>query len=369
MLRYRHFDHDFGDSVLYASLILRPDKKQKRPDLVLQANGTELESKFYKAYRNFMRHKLEDYTSYGAYWKPLQKAVLPSQTVYFSADGVYSQINLETIPTAKNKYILDDVNVVLVNNTRSLTERKQRKTGGEALATLYGNPTFYASVSRETVSKERGSNEVIAQLPGTETEIREIEKLLKSQGWKIESYQERLASEGNVKTLQSPKVFHVATHGFFDASDRTQTDLGVGMADNPMLRSGLLFEGAGDLLFQTKQNYNVEPGVLTAFEAMTLNLDNTELVVLSACETGLGDVAAGEGVYGLQRAFLVAGADAIVMSLFKVSDEATQKLMVYFYKNWLEGQDKRAAFINAKKTLRVEYPQPIFWGAFIMIGD
>jgi CHAT domain-containing protein len=144
----------------------------------------------------------------------------------------------------------------------------------------------------------------------------------------------------------------------------TETSLG----NNPLLKSGLMLKGAGDVLAKTKFNFNIEPGILTAYEAMNLNLDKTDLVVLSACETGLGEVHAGEGVYGLQRSFLVAGAKTLIMSLFKVSDEATQKLMVSFYRKWLETGNKRQAFIDAKKEIRNEYKDPIYWGAFVMIG-
>ena len=119
---------------------------------------------------------------------------------------------------------------------------------------------------------------------------------------------------------------------------------------------------------KTEFNYNMENGILTAYEAMSLNLDKTDLVVLSACETGLGDLQAGEGVYGLQRAFLVAGAKVLIMSMFKVDDEAAQKLMLKFYQKWLNSNNLRQSFIDAKKELRVEYPEPIYWGAFMMIG-
>ena len=112
----------------------------------------------------------------------------------------------------------------------------------------------------------------------------------------------------------------------------------------------------------------MESGVLTAYEAMSLNLDKTDLVVLSACETGLGEIANGEGVYGLQRAFLVAGAKVLIMSMFKVDDEATQKLILNFYKKWLTTGNLRQSFVDAKKELRAEYPEPIYWGAFMMIG-
>jgi CHAT domain-containing protein len=174
------------------------------------------------------------------------------------------------------------------------------------------------------------------------------------------------ASEENIKEVKQPGILHIATHGFFN-SNAMETK-------NPLLYSGLLLSSANRTIAGEKPNPLQEDGVLSAYEAMNLNLDNTDLVVLSACETGLGEIKNGEGVYGLQRAFKVAGAKSIIMSLWKVDDNATQELMVAFYKHWLNDAAgttsiKRAAFLKAQKELKAKYPNPYYWGAFVMVGE
>ena len=229
---------------------------------------------------------------------------------------------------------------------------------------MFGNPRFYSGNT---------GDRRIADLPGTEKEVDQLNSLLSTKGWNTAEYTESLASEEQVKKLNNPKIFHIATHGFYSPAieknlDQEMTITENQLSENPLMKSGLLLKGAGDILSKTDYNYNMENGVLTAYEAMNLNLDNTDLVVLSACETGLGEVIYGEGVYGLQRAFLVAGAKMLIMSMFKVDDEATQKLILTFYNKWLTTGKIRESFTAAKKELRAEYEDPIFWGAFMMVG-
>lgn len=361
MVRYRYFNHTFSDSIIYVALYVRNDNA--RPKAVELPEGHRMETRFFSYYRNCITGKIPDQFSYGVFWEPIQSKIGQYSTLFLSPDGVYNQLNLEAIPTPDGKYVIDNSNIVIVSNTKDLYLRKikSKVEGSSNTATMFGNPTFYLSAATGNVPA----------LPGTEKEVVELQELLNKQGWTTSEYVEGKATEEQVKELQSPKIFHIATHGFYSPDNTSDDVIGQNEAEqteNPLLKTGLLLKGAGDLLEKTQYNYNMESGILTAYEAMSLNLDKTDLVVLSACETGLGKVSNGEGVYGLQRAFLVAGAKTLIMSMFKVDDTATQKLILNFYRKWLSTGNLRASFVEAKKELRVEYPEPIYWGAFMMIG-
>ncbi len=363
MVRYRYFNHDFTDSIVYVAMYVKNDRS--RPKVIELPEGHRMETRFFHYYRNSIITKQPDAYSYKVFWEPIQKEIGQYATIYFSPDGIYNLINLEAIPTPDGKYVIDNSNIVIVSNTKDLYLRKLKgRSEASNTATMFGNPKFYLAAS---------DGHAIADLPGTEKEVNELEELLKQKGWETSEYLENKATEVRVKEVESPKIFHIATHGFYspamsedDAKLMTQSE--AQLTENPLLKTGLLLSGAGDLLDKTKYNYNIESGILTAYEAMSLNLDKTDLVVLSACETGLGEISNGEGVYGLQRAFLVAGAKVLIMSMFKVDDEATQKLILNFYKKWLTTGNMRQSFVDAKIELRVDYPEPIYWGSFMMIG-
>jgi CHAT domain-containing protein len=365
MIRYRHFNHVLTDSVVYVAMYVRNDSE--RPKAVVVPNGKNLESRYFRFFRNAFMRRIPDTVSYRVFWQPIEKAVGHYTTLYLSPDGVYTQLNLEAMPTPDGRHVIDNSNIVIISNTKDLYFRKSRAKGplsSSKSATLFGNPTFYLSAA--AVRK-------VSDLPGTEKEVAELQALLDGKGWKTFEYTEGSATEERIKELESPKIFHIATHGFTtpktekSALEKLSENEAM-QAENPLLKTGLLLRGAGDLLDKTSYNYNIENGILTAYEAMNLNLDRTDLVVLSACETGLGEIRNGEGVYGLQRAFLVAGAKVLIMSMFKVDDDATQKLILNFYRKWLSSGNMRLSFIEAKKELRAEYPEPYYWGAFIMIG-
>jgi CHAT domain-containing protein len=273
--------------------------------------------------------------------------------IYVSPDGVYNQINLNTLRKPGGDVVLNRYDLVILGNSKDLIALKGRKAAvPRKSAFLLGFPDY-------------GTNEV-APLPGTKVEVDAVAKLLKASAYQLTQY---------IKSIKAPTLIHIATHGYFleDVEGNSNTVFGVNAENasgNPLLRSGLILAGAGDAISgkgKADMTSN-DNGILTAYEAMNLNLEGTELVVLSACETGLGDVKSGEGVYGLQRAFLVAGADALIMSLWKVDDAATQQLMTNFYTNWLKTGNKQRAFKQAQLQLMTKYKEPYYWGAFVMIG-
>ena len=321
-------------------------------------------------------YKIEDDISYQAFWEEIDNKLNNKKTIYLSPDGVYNKINVNTLKKPDGTYLIDEKYVRLVTNTADLVkdEIMPESSTEYKYASLFGFPDYNSILFK--VSDRNAVEIVIPELPGTKIEIDKINLLLKEKDWSTKEYLRTDACEDTVKSLTGPNVLHIASHGYFYP---IKEDYGVGKVfgveiekaiEDPLLRSGILIAGSAQTLSSGQsQSDNIQNGVLTAFEAMNLDLDNTQLVVLSACETGLGQVRNGEGVYGLQRAFQVAGASNIIMSLWKINDKTTQELMVAFYENWLSGMNLQTAFYKAQLKIKSKYPHPYFWGAFVFIGN
>ncbi len=302
--------------------------------------------------------------AYEATWRVLDEQLTGITKLYLSLDGAYHQLSINALKDGAGKYLVDKYSIQFTGNTKDIISVKQTESASikPTSAFLIGNPLY-------------GKNGVVAQLPGTELEVKNITKLLTTYKVKTTTLYGAKATEAKVKEINSPSILHIATHGYFlaDLSQLETTKvLGVDVAaakENPLLRSGVLLANCENVFDENfHPSSNSENGILTAYEAMSLNLEKTDLVVLSACETGLGSVKQGEGVYGLQRAFLIAGAKSIIMSLWSVSDEATMELMTLFYTNYAKSGNKQQAFSDAIKQLKIKYKEPFFWSAFVMLS-
>tara|TARA_B110000037_G_scaffold102901_1_gene119929 strand:- start:32975 stop:37651 length:4677 start_codon:yes stop_codon:yes gene_type:complete len=385
-IRFRYFDTELTDSVIYANLLVSKSTK-RQPKLVVLPNGNDLEGKFFKHYRDMVKYKGKDRYSYPNFWASIDAVVPDGNKVFLSPAGIFSQLNVEVLQDDNEVFMIDKNEFYTISNSKDIFHNRVRikedlvemnkhkhhkDVEGDNIfkstIILFGNPDFKKGHDGSNVKAIAGRQSSVDPLLGAEKEVTDLEAFMKANHWDTQLYIGADATEDEVKEMESPTVFHLATHGFFIDED-PGAHHSSHESNNPLMKAGLMFTGAASLITeQNLYNLNKQEGILTAYEAMNLHLDNTELVVLSSCETGLGEIKAGEVVLGLQRAFLVAGANNVIMSLFKVNDQATQELMNTFYEEWIKTGDKRKSFIKAKNHIRSKYDEPINWGSFIMIG-
>jgi CHAT domain-containing protein/Tfp pilus assembly protein PilF len=392
VLRFKKYTPElagnFTNDVTYAFLILTAETKD-HPIIVVMEKGNDLENKFLKFYHNSIRYTLDDAYSYKNLFQPLAETLRANNVskFYFSPDGVYNQLNINTIQNpATQKYLLDEFDIQILTNTKELVE-PQSNTLAAQNPVLIGFPKFNLTKNSEGVDtgipKSRGVSRGmtrgmrgilrlvqgdggISELPGTQKEIDQISKLFTKSP---QIYLETQATENVTKQVNNPAYLHIATHGYFLEDDEALTNNGKQYVTNPLLKAGLILAGAENFLVTGDPiNDAGDDGILTAYEAMNMRLDDTRLVVLSACETGLGHVKNGEGVYGLQRALKLAGTQSIVMSLWNVDDDATQELMSTFYQELMRTGDQHNSFRTAQQRIKDKYQKPFYWGAFIMVG-
>ena len=317
-------------------------------------------------------------------WKPLENVLDGIKNIYFSPDGELNQIPIESLPDYEDstKLISDRYNLVRLSSTRELV-RQRGKTLLEK-GCIYGGLSYDSKVknsnsqgtrdltfswSSDSITFSRGSSKP-QYLPYTLTEAEDINQTLSHSKIKTLIYTDTTGTEASFKQLSgsAPNIVHIATHGFYYPETEQQKDdrsifsrlqEPIMVEDKAMTHSGLLFAGANYWLGRNADTYN--DGILTAQEIAELDLKNVDLVVLSACETGMGELK-GDGVFGLQRGFKKAGVNSIMMSLWKVDDRATQMLMTQFYENWLiRKMSKVQALRKAQEYVRNFEVDKIKW--------
>lgn len=346
-------------------------------------------------------------------WSPLKKHLSGIKHIYFSPSGIFHRIAIEYLPMNDGN-IYDTFSLHRLSSTKQLAQREE--DGKRLKSVLYGGLNYDAGSFEDAqpgnatasvadtyaANMLRSSGISATHLPGTEKEVGSIYNALSDKQMEISVYTGETGTETSFKSLSGKKInlLHIATHGFYlteEQSGKQMQFLTAGLDDAPaeedktLSRSGLLMSGANiKLKGQEQLPEGADDGILTAREIANLDLRGLDMVVLSACQTGLGEVT-GEGVFGLQRGFKKAGAQTIIMSLWNVSDRATEIIMSRFYQNMAEGQSKYEAFINAQAylkqyeyevqeregvgylrnrktvTRKVKFDNPKYWAAFILL--
>lgn len=381
---YNNLDGDSTSNERYTALVIKANSLS--PECVLIGNDRFDAYKALAYYNEQMDKELRDSVSYNVFFQKIAAQLKGVKRVYVSCKGVYNKINFETLYDQRTKkYVLDEMDIVYLPNLNSIPTLTN--TGNSQLtAELLGNPDFNYDFRKRSTKTEQPKTELlakrfglteIAELPGTETELSKIETALKANKWRVETFTRENANEENVQKVKSPKLLHIATHGYFLKSVESEDTKFLGFNTQAFMqledmRSGLILAGAA---INTQDSVLVEAnkdGILTAREASVLNLTNTDLVVLSACQTGLAIETFNAGVIGLQQAFSNAGAKNLIVSLWPVDDNATQLLMTKFYQHWVQNSSNEgisAAFKKAQLEVKKEYPHPFYWGAFVLLRN
>src|SRR5215472_8560592 len=314
--------------------------------------------------------------------KPLHPFLGTVTHLLVSPDGALNLIPFGALRDENGAYLAMRYEITYLTSGRDLV-----RVGASAIkgyAVVVANPDYGPSGTKvaqaapavqpaRSLDLDRGGM-TFTPLPGTVEEAQALTPLLKVKAEDLLT--QARATEARVKHLHGPRILHIATHGFF-LKDRelpaaalrvggfSHDQAPVPLGENPLLRSGLALAGAN--LRRSEEN---DDGILTAAEVAQMDLRGTQLVVLSACETGVGDVQNGEGVYGLRRALVLAGAETQVASLWKVADDATKDLMVEYYERLLKGEGRSAALREAQRTMlnSTARSHPYYWAAFVPIG-
>jgi CHAT domain-containing protein len=393
-VRYRPFDpkatqdKQWGEA-RYAAYLLSASGDPTSVELGSAKTIDDLASQFRNAVKSpdvsvqtvqTLGHKL-----HGLLIAPLQSKLAKASRLLISPDAQLNLVPFGALVDEDNHYLVQKYALSYLTSGRDLL-RLATTVQPSSNPVIVANPDFTkATVVTASAKESRRSADLRSlsfnPLPGTAGEAKAITPLLPS----AQVLTGTAASETALKAVQAPRILHIATHGFF-LPDQPQSLLSsnrgggivlftsskslggvepVDSGENPLLRSGLALAGA-----------NLKPtggddGLLTALEVANLNLQGTEMVVLSACETGVGSVANGEGVYGLRRALVLAGSRTQVVSLWQVSDLGTQELMTGFYKQLQQGVGKEEAL--RKEQLQFissgQYSHPFYWAAFLLNGD
>jgi CHAT domain-containing protein/tetratricopeptide (TPR) repeat protein len=331
---------------------------------------------------------------YELVWSPIKEDLRGCDRVLIAPDGQLNLLPFEILPDIRNKYVVENYRISYLSSGRDLIspERMSENTG---LAVLLSNPSFGLSrmesprmdsgQPRDIFQKaslqfgqSRGLSGALAlrfdPLPQTQPEVKAVRQALEAERKSaIVSLTGDSATEENLYTYaKSPRILHLATHGFFleDKTPPAEENM-----ESSLIGSGLAMAGANRMALKGAMEADSSDGILTALEVSGMDLNGTDIAFLSACETAVGDVRNGEGVFGLRRAFQIAGAKSLVMSLWKVPDKVTRELVTCFYSYWLGGMTKSEAL--RRSTLRIleshreedGTSNPFYWGAFVLSGN
>ena len=376
---WQDVQHELKDGDLMVEFFAFQDADSVKQYAALTLDNKDKAPHFYNLFKEIELRSLDSkqlyYSTdlYNILWGKITKELKNKSRIYFSpCEGLYD-IAIESLPVDSTHYISDLYDMYRLTSSRVILNKTSIPKSGNAV--VFGGLNY--TISSDEVLKQKR----FSYLPGTKVEAEDVAEKLSQGNYKVSLITDNLGTESSFKSISGAELdlLHIATHGFYLNKDYQSTrqnkleflyvsnDSQSMEEEKAMSRSGLVFAGVNNFfnVGDSTKNAN-EDGFLTAVEISNLDLSRVKLVVLSACQTGLGDES-GTEIYGLQRGFKLAGAKSIMMSLWKVDDYATQLLMESFYKSLMNEESPVLALKKAKMAVRKTYPSPRYWAPFIIV--
>lgn len=389
---FSYSDHDHEQ---YGALLLRKDRKE--PVAIPLFTSTEFDSAMVQLKRGTregtinLRYGTES-GLFALLWQPMEKYLTNISTVYFAPAGILHKISFAALGTPDGNRLLDKYRLVRLNTTAALADRTPEYLSRNDRLDLYGGVLYDGDtvalrqaavqyqqndLASRSLADDMDRGNVYQFLPGTQTEVTSIAQQAQAAGYKVVTHSGWDATEEAIKQAtgkNAPEILHIASHGFFFPDPKIKPDHSTAVegsvfrqSDNPLMRCGIVMAG-GNYSWGGHPINGIQDGILTGYEVSNLYLPATRLAVLSACETGLGDIQGSEGVYGLQRAFKIAGVKYLLMSLWDVPDAATAAFMQTFYRKMIGGESIEEAFYHTQVDMEHQFSnEPYKWGAWVLV--
>lgn len=346
----------FTDQTKYLAIIFQSGQEQ--PSFAVLGDEFRTEDQHYAKCKNALMFEVDVNETFLEFWSPIHEKIGKVSRVRLSPDGIYYKINPNALVMPNKKHVIDKYYITYFTSIKDLFKQEAEVFNKKSY--LFGNPAFNPNNLDDQLN--------LSSLTGSESEVSQIGSILNDE-WNVKTHVKNDANELRVRSAYKPTILHLATHGFF--GDRYNFVAVNSPINNPFFKSGIYLAGASVTFSRFIDGIPTLPendGILTAYEIMNLDLSHTQLVVLSAIDSGSGDIENAEGVYGLQNAFMVAGTRNIIISLQKIDNEAISELMTIFYKKFDESNEVGESLKYAQLKLKEKYNDPRVWGAFILTG-
>lgn len=341
----------------YVAVIFSPNSPNG-PSYTVLGDGFDTDQNRIIEYQNGLASGNTSST-FTSFWSPIHKKVGKSTRVMVSPDGIFYKLNPNLLNISTGKFVIDEYFVSYLTSCNDLF-REEVETISKKIA-LFGNPNFKGKAVNDRLK--------LKPLPNGELETKAISAILEPKGWDPRVFSGQDASELRLRSSYNPTILHVSTHGFYSEKDFISH---VSVLENPMFKSGFFLTGASEAFNYFSEGVQSNPlndGLLTTYEIMNLDLNRTKLVALSIPQAGTGREENREGIYGLQRAFMIAGARNIVANFSRIDPAASSELMVLFYHKYMETENVSESLRFAQIKLRTKYSDPRTWGSFMLIGN